>query len=230
MDELLLQNMDQIFGRTPVDIKNFGACECPNTEFYIDDFKGFMTCQTCGIEKRMPREVVRVRRGLYRSVHYLHSLLKAYSLTNKKIPQPVIQRIRKLWREAGCPPPTKTVLQLVMRTRTSAEFRPYLRYWRTIQHKLTGHQPQPLSRAIRARIHAMFLMFHRAFVETGCYEERKSMINFPFHTRRILELLNLDHLKEHWPGLTGTDKFATHYAFFARMTRFLKLPLIKCTF
>lgn len=230
MNQLLMDNMDTIFGRTKMDVKNYGACECPDATFYIDDFKGFMTCQVCGVEKRMPRDVVRVRRGLYRSVHYLHSLLKAYSLSNRAIPTPVLQRISHLWREAGCPPPTKAVLQTVMRTRTSPELRPYLRFWRSIQHSLGGHCPPKLTRRLRARIHALFLMFHRAFIETGCYDERKSMINFPFHTRRILEILNLDHLKEHWPGLSGIDKFACHYKYFARMMRFLRLPLIKSTF
>ena len=229
--KLLLDNTAVLFGDLQEEQhEQAKSCACPEEKMHYDEFWGQATCTQCGRTNNYIPITAPVKQGMYRCVHYLHSLLKAYNLGERIVDRQWMYIIHNRWQRAGRPPPTKRTLQRVLRTKREKLLRPVLRSWRQVAYKLDGFRPPPFNRKTLDAIHILFLRFHRAYIKLGYYELRKSFLNFPFLMRRILELLGLDDRKQHWPGLSGDDKFVAHYTIFAALCRHLKIPLIVNTF
>lgn len=197
---------------------------------FYEDFHGRATCRQCGRVGSYVPYTKRTRSGMYRCVHYLHSLLKMYNIGERRVEQRHLRRVRALWLRAAQPAPTKKRLQAVLRTKRAAELRPYLRNWRQISFALTGERPPRMSKRVLHAVHVDFVLLHTVYTKLGYYRTRRSFLNFPFLIRRILERRGLDHMVQHWPGLSGDDKYLVHYTIYAALCRDLGWPLVVSDF
>lgn len=227
LDQLLLDNIALVFNRFKV-ITQPETTGCPCVDVETDN--GFSVCVACGREKRDIGPSPMARRHMYKCVHYMSALLKSFELRDRRVPRVVMQQIKTRWLMAGSPPLTKHALQRIMRTRQSKVFRPYLRSWRQIAWRLTGIKPPTMSKQARTAFVIMFVRLHTTYSKLGYYNQRSSFLSFPFVFRRCMELLGCDHLREHFPGLRGPDKFAVHYGIYAAVCRASGLPIIVTTF
>lgn len=217
---MLLANLETIFRHEQAEGL---PCE------WVASSPGFETCAHCARERRSQEDTT-MRSHVYRVTHYVRALLKAYHLRDRPVPETVHAGVRAAWLQAGQPPPTKRALQSIMQTRRDPKWRPYLRSWRQLSHRLGGVQPPPLSGDALRSFLGRFGAVHRAYGRLGYYKQRPSFLSLPFTFRRCLELEGLDGLKEHFPGLRGADKFVETYRKWARICRHLRWPIVVATF